>query len=434
MEPKVSLVQKQSVKLSMTQELQQAIALLQYSSQELISFLEEKTLDNPLIQLTPPSYTTTRKSNRVKKDSNSNWIEQLGHKEESLSEHLLKQLVLLNVSQSTKQKIHYLIDSLDDNGYLTIQYEDMKNQYPNMTESEWDYCVSVLQALEPNGVGARSLQECLMIQMKRNHFSEQDTVIIEFYFDSFANKKWKQIEKELNIPLQEIQNLADNIQTLHPRPGLRFKKEESPYIIPDFLVWKKDGKWQIQLVQDHIPNVQYHSDYYRTFAQHSDASVQEYLKHCTGEYNWLKKSLKSRKWTLERIMTTMVARQEAFFERGPAFIRPLSMREVADELHIHESTVSRAVRGKFFQTNHGTFPLKSLFSAAVGNPQEDQSTEQVKQALLKLIETEDKLKPLSDQQIVDLLHQQYIKVSRRTIAKYRDQLGILPSSKRKQYR
>ncbi|MET3697509.1 RNA polymerase RpoN-/SigL-like sigma 54 subunit [Bacillus oleivorans] len=423
---KSNLVQTQSVKLTMTHELRQAIELLQFSSQELIEYLEEKALENPLIKLISPKKPTIRQDSK-------NWIEQICCSETSLADFLIQQLSYLKLSPAVKTKVVFLIHCLDENGYLTVAYDDILETYPAMTVEEWDYYLSILHGLEPTGVGARNLQECIVLQMKKKGFAKQEVELIETYFDSFAHKKWTAISQKLSIPIRQIQELADQIATLDPKPGSRFAKEISDYVTPDCVVLMEKGEWTIRFVEDHLPKVQLELDYYHRLIGNRDPFVQDFLKRNLSEYHWLIKSIESRKSNLKRIILAVLKKQESFLKYGRSSILPLTMREIAAELNIHESTVSRAVRDKYIQTPHGTIRLKSLFSAKVGDHQDEQSAEKVKQMILQIMEKEDKLNPLSDQQIAEQLSHQSIAISRRTVAKYRDQLGILPSLKRKKF-
>ncbi|WP_243356066.1 RNA polymerase factor sigma-54 [Bacillus litorisediminis] len=423
---KSNLVQTQSVKLAMTHELRQAIELLQFSSQELIEFLEEKALENPLIKLISP------KKNTFSKDSKT-WIEQICCSETSLADSLIQQLSYQKLSPIVKSRVVYLIHCLDENGYLTISYNDVLETYPSMRAEEWDYYLSILQGLEPAGVGARNLQECIVLQMKKRGFASHEIELIETHFELFAHKKWSSISQKLNIPIGEIQELADKIATLDPKPGSRFGKGISDYVTPDCVVTMENGDWTIRFVEDHLPKVQLEINYYQRLIENRDSSVQDYLKRNLSDFRWLVKSMESRKSNLKRIILAILKRQEAFLKNGRSSIQPLTMREIAEELNIHESTVSRAVREKYIQTPHGTIHLKSLFSARLSDQNEELSAEKVKQMILQIVEKEDKLNPLSDQQIADQLGCQSVAISRRTVAKYRDQLGILPSIKRKKF-
>lgn len=426
---KMSLIQKQTVKLTMTPELRQAIQLLQFTSQELSAYLEEKALDNPLIQLIRPA-TSTPKRNQ----DSSNWMEQFGQAERTLAEYLHQQLIYQRISQRLKPIVEFLIEGLDENGYLTLTNKDLLEKFPQLTYEEWEESVSILQGLEPTGVGARSLQECLILQMKKAEFTEDAMTLIQNHFDNFANKKWHRISQTLKIPISDIQVLSDQISTLHPRPGSQFKKETSTYIMPDCIVSVENQNCMLQFVEDHLPKIQFQKNYYQKFQHSNDSAVQSFLRHKTEDFHWLLKSLESRKNNLQKIILAVVQKQEDFFKYGKSYIRPLTMKEISNELNIHESTVSRAIRGKYIQSTLGTFPLKMLFSSKVGNPEADYSSQQIKQFIQELVHSEDKKQPLSDQAIAEQIQKKSITISRRTVAKYRDQLGILPSTKRREFR
>lgn len=425
------LYQQQSLKLAMTKELTQAIALLQYSSQELGAFLEEKALENPLIDLqenhfAPYSFKTTRGTGAKGE------IEGYAIRDsESLNEHLCSQIAYLPISSPDKKILEYIVFLLDDNGYLRDSAEEIAAKLAISIE-EAESAILQIQALDPAGVGARSLQECLHIQLKqlpeRNYIAE---AIISDYFVWFAEKQWPKISKELGIPIQEIQSVLDTVKLLKPRPGLDYQKEPSPYVVPDLQIVKDEEDFKVILTEDAHPNISLNLHYYRNLKKHQ-AQLNAYLNERLAEYQWIIKSLDQRRQTLVGVMQVIMDKQIDFFAKGPAFLKPLTMKEVADELSIHESTVSRAAREKYVQTPYGVFQLKHFFSSKTQTG--DVSSHKVKNLISKAIEAENKLKPLSDQQLVDMLQKDHgIEVSRRTIAKYRDQLSIPSSSKRKRY-
>jgi RNA polymerase sigma-54 factor len=440
MDLKAGLWQQQSLKLAMTQELTQAIALLQYSAQELCSFLENKALENPLIQVEnntvqPINPLIDRNRRKHTKNTENEWIEQIAAKSFSMEDQLISQLNLYKYSSKQLKIIKYLIENLDVNGYLSFNPIEISKQL-GVPLDLVEESVIVIQTLEPAGIGARDLQECLLIQLERENLEDDLALtILTHYFVPFAEKKWKQISKELQIPLQKIQEIFDKIQQLNPRPGALLEQENASYIIPDAIVERFGDGFSVRLCDDSIPKLSFNDQYYQKLTITQDSQVSRFLQEKVQDYQWILKSIEQRKETLTRVVSKIVEKQAPFFQKGRECLVPMTMKEVASELEIHESTVSRAVKEKYVQTPIGTFSLKSFFTSTIQTvSNENASSTQVKNEIASLVEKENKQHPLSDQEIVEVLKtSQGIMVSRRTIAKYRDQLGIPSSSKRKRF-
>jgi RNA polymerase sigma-54 factor len=462
MDLKPGLWQKQTMKLAMTQELTQAIALLQYSSQELVTFLEEKAIENPLLQV---EHTNVHSLDRIKnsrKKSRStsfkdrepnNWIEQIAEKTGSLREHLFFQVNLLVLTEQEREIIHYFIDTIDENGYLGVSIDETCSKF-GIAAEEAERCLEILQSLDPIGVGARSLQECLLLQVNNRPYRKNNkledavdkgeegrsplellNVILSEHFILFAERKWKSIAKLLKMDLREIQKAFDYVQTLNPRPGATFQVEKAAYVVPDVIVKIENNELTVGLFDDTIPKVTFNESYFRELAAYKDAEVGRFLQEKQNDFHWIHKSLEQRRETLMKVALKIVEKQREFFYQGLSFLKPMTMREISEELDIHESTVSRTVREKYIQTPTGTYEMKALFSSSIQTTEQDQtSSNHAKAAIELLIKNEDKQKPLSDQEIVHVLEDRSgIKISRRTVAKYREQLGIASSSKRKRF-
>lgn len=440
MDLKAGLWQQQTLKLAMTQELTQAIALLQYSAQELSAFLENKALENPLLQvennhIQPINPLIDRNRRKHTKNTENDWIEQIAAKSSTNEDQLLNQLNLRKYSSIQLKIIKYLIENLDVNGYLTSEPEEIAallGVHIELVEES----IIVIQTLEPAGIGARNLQECLLIQLERENLKDDLALtILTHYFIPFAEKKWKQIAKELQITLQKIQEIFDLVQQLSPRPGALLEQENASYIIPDAIVERFGEGFAVRLCDDILPKISFNDHYYQKLTTTKDSQVSRFLQEKVQDYQWIMKSIEQRKETLTRVVSKIVEKQTRFFENGKEYLVPMTMKEVAGELEIHESTVSRAVKEKFVQTPIGTFPLKSFFTSTIQTvSNESTSSSQVKNEIASMIDSEDKQRPLSDQEIVEKLNTtQGIVVSRRTVAKYRDQLGIASSSKRKRF-
>lgn len=436
---KTGLWQQQTLKMTMTQELSQAIALLQYSAQELTDFLENKALENPLMQIEQvnvrPMNPLIDRNRRKYQKAEKDWMDQIAAKPFSVEEQLISQLNIKKLPEEQLKVIRRLIQNLDENGYFTGDLKEIAGKL-NISEELVEDCLVIIQTLEPAGIGARDLQECLLIQVEyelpNNELAKK---IISDHFVHFAEKKWKQIAKELQVSLKEIQDVFDCIQLLNPKPGAMLGREDAHYIIPDVIVEQTAEGLTVRMFDDPVPKISFNDQYYKKFKD-QDQQVSKYLQDKVQDYQWILKSIEQRKETLTRVVAKIVEKQPAFFQKGPQGLLPMTMKEIAVELDVHESTVSRAVREKYVQTPVGTFTLKSFFTSTIQTTSEDEATSssQVKNAISQLVAEEDKAKPLSDQEIVDRLKaSEGIVVSRRTIAKYRDQLGIPSSSKRKRF-
>jgi RNA polymerase sigma-54 factor len=439
MDLKAGLWQQQTLKLAMTQELSQAIALLQYSAQELTEFLENKSLENPLLQIdavnirpiNPQIDRGRRKAKRQRNEAND-WIERIAAaKQVTLEEQLLSQINIKKLSQDELKAIRGLIQSLDENGYYTGSLEELAKSIGVPFEAAEDG-LAILQTLEPAGIGARDLQECLLLQLENNELAQ---TILQDYFGLFAEKKWKQIAKEIQVTLPEIQAVFDEIQLLNPKPGAQLHAEHTSYIIPDAIIERTADGLQVSMFDDLLPKISFNDTYYKELTAAGDRQVSQFLQEKVQECRWIFKSIEQRKETLTKVIMKLAEKQAAFFQKGPQALQPMTMKEIAAELGIHESTVSRAVREKYVQTPYGTSPLKSFFTSTIQTVlDESASSAQVKQRITALIEQENKQKPLSDQEIVEQLKsREGMVLSRRTVAKYRDQLGIPSSSKRKRF-
>lgn len=431
---KAGLWQQQTLKLTMTQELSQAIALLQYSALELTEFLQNKALENPFITVgdVTSGKNKKKKGNAEKK---TDWIEQIADQSFSLEEQLLSQLHFKKYSKLQLSVIKDLLKFLDESGYFRGDLEEIaqKRKIPKELAEE---CLNIIQSLEPVGVGARDLQECLLLQLDWE-YPDDDLAqkIVKDYFLPFAEKKWKLLAKELQVPIKEIQDVFDRVQELNPKPCAKFSEDHTQYIVPDAIIEVTSEGISVRLWEAATPRINFNESYFNQFKASGDHQVGKFLQEKLQDFQWIMRSIEQRKETLAKVIMKITEKQADFFLKGPQFLSPMTMKELAQELDVHESTISRAVREKFVQTPSGTIPLKSFFSSTIQTVfNESTSSSQVKKAISLLIEKENKQNPLSDQEIVDVLKtKEGIVVSRRTVAKYRDQLGIPSSSKRKRY-
>lgn len=434
--------------MAMTQQLQQSIQMLQYNADELISFLEQKALENPLIEVTverdfaeeaalyPIQKTNYQNSSG---QDEQNYLNQVPDTSTSLFEFLLEQIHLTMRDTYLRELVLLLTENIDGNGYLKIDLVEVAKSV-GAEEIQMLDALTLLQQLDPPGVGARNLQECLMLQIERDDRAPNMAyVIMEEEFENFANRKWKEITKNFDVSLAEIQEISDYVQTLTPRPGAVYDGTREQYIRPDLVVRIENESIKVLSTKTGLPVVNFQKEYYQEMSQFKDKDVTHFMKEKYNEYEWIKRSIMQRGETIVKVGTAIVERQKEFFINPEHPIKSLTLKEISEKLGIHESTVSRSVNGKYLETSFGIFELKSFFTNSLGNQndgtetEEDISGDSVRKKLLVIIEEEDKGKPLSDQKIVELMKADGIDVSRRTIAKYRDILAIPSSSKRKRF-
>ncbi|MCM3618843.1 RNA polymerase factor sigma-54 [Sutcliffiella horikoshii] len=445
MKQSVGLYQEQSLRLAMTQELKQAITLLQYSTLEMVDFLKERSLENPLLELKMPATQRELASSRVQRlkprkigttTSQTFSIENFSKHGETIQQYIEQQLVDSPLSHEERLVAKRVIHYMDPNGYIQEEPATIAGQLKTTTETI-EHLLTHIKQLEPAGVGARDLQECLLLQLRRKELpnrNEMAEAILENDFTLFAEKAWKTLAKKYAISLKEIQGIHDEIVQLNPRPGNKYETTERPkYIIPDLVVQKHQKQFVVSLNEEIIPQITINKQ--NEAALKSKNELEPYLQEKLQQCQWIVKSMEHRKHTLVKVMEEILHAQQSFFFNGPAFLKPLTLKDIAIRLDIHESTVSRATKEKYVQTPYGLFELKYFFSQGLtGQYEEEKSTKQVQQLVEELVKNENKQKPLSDQQLTNILQKQYhITISRRTVAKYRDLLNIPSSSMRKRY-
>ncbi|SFD20909.1 RNA polymerase factor sigma-54 [Bacillus sp. UNCCL81] len=430
----MNLMQKQSLKLAMTQELRQAITMLQFNAQELTDFLFEQSLENPLIEVETPYNDYTSSKIKQQTTSSGQGMELYTRRTETLQEELVSQLNELKIDNEEYKIIKYLIYNLDKNGFLMESDEELIHEL-NISFDQLQICIDTLQRFEPSGVGARSVKECLLIQLNG---LEVDTTIakqvIKDYFDLFVNKNWKEIAKKLKISLPDLQKQIDLILTLQPRPGLNYFQDQVNYVAPDLSVEKIGGEFVVLINDKIMPRLKVLNEYSSILNGQHEKEVSTYLKDKNTQVNWLMKSLEERKSTMLAVMNCILRKQIAFFEKGPANLKTLTLKEIAEELSLHESTISRTCKNKYVQTPFGLYEMKKFFHQGVSVDGEELASTSVQVFIKQLVDEENKEKPFSDQKLVELLAEKHgVEISRRTVAKYRDILRIPGSSKRKRF-
>ncbi|WP_294948403.1 RNA polymerase factor sigma-54 [Sulfurivirga sp.] len=364
---------------------------------------------------------------------------------ETLHDHLLWQVETLHWDNPLDQLIaEYIVDSIDDDGYLQdslAQIRDAVSEHAGepVTEADVQRVLDTVQQFDPTGVGARDLQECLLLQLRAakplpedSALHEQAEDLISNHFDLLANHQYKRIQRRYRLKEPQLHELIHYIQRFDPRPGRQYAPVERDYVIPDLILRRVGEELMLELNPEAYPRLRLNAEYIQLAQQVEDPKQSEQLREKLAEARNLIKSLHHRGETLLRVGRFIVERQKRFFEEGEKAMQPLVLRDVAEALDLHESTISRATSQKYIQTPRGTFELKYFFSTAIVQyGEEDQSAVAIKSHIRELIEQEDPKKPLSDSRIAALLEEQGIHVARRTIAKYREAMGIPASSERK---
>lgn len=359
--------------------------------------------------------------------------EQFLAKGKTLAEFLWDQVSELSLQEGEQEGIRVIIGNIDDRGYLVGSLEDLQLQ-EQISLDQLEDALDTVQRLDPPGVGARDLKECLLLQIRtagmRNGVIEK---IVEHHLKELESRNLPSIAKALGIPLEKVIANVERLLDLEPIPGRAFSGEMAQIVIPDVYVFKMGDKWVVSLNEDGIPKLRV-SEAYNHLQDRGAASDKDkaYLQDRLKSAHWLIKSIQQRQRTIFRVAETIVEKQIDFFELGSEHLRPLVLRDVAEAIEMHESTVSRVTTNKYMHTPRGIFELKYFFSSSVHmSDGSDLASESVKQMIMEILKTEDTDKPHSDQKIVKLLQEKGVELARRTVAKYREQLGILPSSRRK---
>ncbi|BCJ86947.1 RNA polymerase factor sigma-54 [Effusibacillus dendaii] len=437
------LWQEQTQKLVMTPELRQAITVLQFSSEELAGYLEAEAVQNPVMELELPDWLAASREHALHKpigaqrETNPLPVESVLRSHQSLEDHLNRQLQLLKLSERELRLASFIVGSLDSNGYLTMQIDEISH-ICRCDAEEVEAALQIVQSLEPTGVGARSLSECLWLQaLEIKNVPEPVFQIIENHLPDVAQGRTSRIAAVLGITLQETQRAIDLIRSLDPKPGRWYTTESAAFVVPDVIVERVAGDYVV-IVNDRSTPRLHISDFYRTLLQQQDGSVpsetRDYIVSKLNSALWLLKSMEQRRQTLYKVTEAIISLQMDFFDGGVAKLKPLTLRDVAERVGIHESTVSRAIAGKYVQTPQGVYELKYFFDSGVTTSAgEGAAAESVKSLIKSLVDKEDRKEPLSDQKICEILKEKGIRISRRTVAKYREEIGIVSSMQRKRY-
>lgn len=469
---KQTLQLKLSQHLALTPQLQQSIRLLQLSTLELNQEIENFLQENPLLEREEPEQEAaiyapsgdalqapTESLDAAKADSyneapgGTDWISEIGRAPQArdddevdfpeiqaaattLRDHLNSQLALTPLPERDRTLVRLLIEALDDDGYLTQSLEEIHDMLPPELEvepEELQIALKHLQHFDPPGIGARNCQECLALQLENIEPSpERDLAlkIVRKHLDQLAARDYARLRKLLQCDDDELRKAQVLIRSLNPRPGAQFSPVDARYIVPDVIVRKVRGAWSASLNPDAMPRLKINRLYADILqSQRGNGSG---LSSQLQEAKWLIKNVQQRFETIQRVSQAIVDRQRQFFDHGEVAMRPLTLREIADQLGLHESTISRVTTQKYMATPRGIFELKYFFGSHVATEAGGAASSTAIRALIKqLVGAEDAKKPLSDAKIAEILGNQGIVVARRTIAKYRESLNIPPVNLRK---
>jgi RNA polymerase sigma-54 factor len=481
--------------LRVNPRLYQAMDMLYMPMMDLQQHLKQELLANPFLELLEPEEDEAseekpaeQEKEQAKKDDEVDWEEILlngfevgGQREQfevteyiepvtvettDLSDHLREQLQMMDLTPRQRLLGEEFLGNIKDDGYLAASLEEILGSINHLVEGhlarddedddsdeaeevaapappgmalytleEAEAMLALVQHLDPPGVGARDLRECLLIQLREA--KDEASLTYRLVHDAFQDliaHRWNDLARKFEVEPRTVQAAADALAKYDPKPGLKYSNRGDGYIIPDLLVDKIDGRYQVFLNDSGVPRLRL-SRVYQEIARDKKkmtAENREFIASRMNSANWMIQAIEQRRQTMLKVMNFIVDRQRDFFEKGIEYLRPLTLREVADVINMHESTVSRVTNEKFVQTPRGVLPLKFFFSSALSTASgEDASARSIRAKLEKMVGEENSAKPLTDQQIVHLFQEQGIQIARRTVAKYRDQLGILPARMRK---
>jgi len=479
------LIQNQTQKLVLTPQIQQYLRLLQQPLTELLHCIDQELIENPVLeevrdkQNTADGDATTlpddAPANEAKNDEldfqaniddlikldeqykesyhsqydtkqesidelekKHNFRESLITETESLNDYLNWQLSFVELSEEEVPIADYMVGNISEDGYFRLSIDEIALTF-RKTSEHIQPILAKLQSLDPAGIFGRDLREVLMLQLERKDATPQNRLaykILETEFDLFKKRNYSQLAKNLSCSTEAIQEAMHSISLLEPKPGRIFYKDEKINILPDVTIHQpidEGDDFIIEIHHENIPQLRI-SEYYKSLLKDkgADGNTKEYIKQKINSAVWFVKAIEQRKSTLRLITEEIIASQRDFFLKGFAFLKPLKLKDIAEKIDIHESTVSRALSRKYVNTPQGTIPFKSFFSSKMETAQgEDESQKSVMEKLKQIIDGEKPEKPLSDEKLVKLLNEDGIKIARRTVAKYREMMKILPSHLRK---
>lgn len=468
---------KLTQQLIMTPQLQMAIKLLQLSRLELMDTIQQELEENPALEEALPEVAADERSSessesgtedqssakevtiedKIRDDIDwNNYLDEYNSsgrshfeidrkdtpsfdsflsRKETLREHLLWQLLMTSPTKEEENIGSLIVGNLNSDGYLDLPLEELAVT-STATITKVEEVLSTLQTFDPIGVCARDLSECLLIQAR--HFNLDNTIvtdIIKNHLNHLENKNYKAIAKTLKLNIEDVVAAINIIKALEPRPGRQFSDEEAQYITPDIFVYKYEDDFVIVLNDDGMPKLRVNS-FYKNVIKHGEKipeHAKDYVQDKMRSATWLIRSIHQRQKTIYRVMQSILKFQHDFFEKGITRLKPMVLRDVAEDISMHESTISRVTTNKYAHTPQGIFELKYFFNSSIKRVYgEDIASASVKEKIKQIIESENPKKPYSDDKISKLLKESNINIARRTVAKYREILRVLPSNKRKQ--
>ncbi|MGB5709005.1 MAG: RNA polymerase factor sigma-54 [Arenicellales bacterium] len=471
MKPALNL--KQSQRLTMTPQLQQAIRLLQMNTVELSEELIQAHESNPLLEMEDPlerqevshdeETIEVESSDESRESLDEDWVSAQTYNRVSgpnaqldidfdipdrsgpatLRQSLEDQLSLLALSPEVKLVSDRIVQYLDDAGYLQVDLEEIYNEVsseiknePEIEHIQMEQCLEIVQSLEPTGVGARAPSECLLLQLRaidnETPGHREAGEIVRNHLHLLADRDYQTLKRKLGVGESELKQAVDLIKHLNPHPGFSVGDISVNYIVPDVVVEHHRGIWLARLNTGALPRVVINQDYQQLVTENSASESFSKMKEQLQDARWLLSNIEKRHSTILSVASEIVERQQAFFDHGPAAMKPMILRDVSEALDIHESTVSRATNGKYMLTPLGVYELRYFFSTELGTGDGNQASSVAIQTLVReMIENEPTKKPISDMKICEALKDQGYEIARRTVAKYREQMNIPPSSKRK---
>jgi RNA polymerase sigma-54 factor len=455
----------QRLQLRLAPQIIQSIEILQLPILALQERIEQELEANPTLELEAPGdeekvdeqaetdierltddldewrdyyrQTESRPSRDEDKDEKLEALQNTSDKPITLQEHLNNQLRFLTVPENLRDIAQNIIYNLDRSGYLQYPLEEIvRSMEPVRSVEEGKAALEIVQGLEPRGVGARDLSECLLLQLDpRDANIELKRSLITAHLKDIEQNKLPKVAKECGVSVETVKQMISEIAVLNPRPGALFSDEVVPYVVPDVIVEENGDKYEVTLQEHYLPNLYISPEYRRMLRDaRNGTETRDWIRRRIESASWLIKSIEQRRNTLYRVASKIVEFQKGFLDHGITRLRPLKMQEVADAVNMHVSTVSRAISGKYMQTPRGIYDMKFFFTGGLNTATgQEQSWDAVKQNLLDMIEKEDKQSPLSDEEIEEKFIEAGIPIARRTITKYRKILRIPSSRQRRQY-
>ena len=472
--PFLSLVQNQRMSMVLAPQLRQSLELLQVPMLELRTLVQQEMEQNPTLEdqaleteqlEIEPALNASEEEDAFKDEFDKlaklddEWKDYFNQNQsrqpysseeaarrqffldslsqpESLQQHLMDQLSLAVVTAEERQMGELLIGSINEDGYLTSTLEDLAASAGYALEQLEDV-LGLVQEFDPVGVGARDLRECLLLQLRRLGKGEDlVTALVKDHLDALGARRFPEVARALKVSVDQVHEATRMIATLEPKPGRIYAADATSYVLPEVMIQKIDGEYAVILNNDQIPRLHISEHYRQLMAdENTTAEVKNYIREKVRAGLFLIKSINQRQQTIYNIAKEIITVQHEFFEHGISHLRPLTMAEVATVLGIHETTVSRAIANKYMQTPRGTFDMKYFFTPGYRNADGvSVSNKTIKDTIANLVAEEDAAHPLSDQVMVEKLKEKGLQVARRTIAKYRDELKILPSHLRRGYK